>query len=100
LIKEKGEIVRSEELSKGKLIKEKGESQCKVTDESFNRVIDESYNCLIEEPSTIQRERSEQTNDSAIQHSRSELDSPNHRITASPNSTSPHRQIKKNSIFV
>jgi hypothetical protein len=64
--------------------KSKVESQCEVTDESYNRVIDESYNCLIEEPSTIQRERSEQTNDSAIQHSRSELNSPNHRITESP----------------
>ena len=76
-------------------------SQCKVTDESLkvaikrehsqvylampsesnfmkcealnNRVIDESYNCLIEEPSTIQRERSEQINDSTSKRERSEL---------------------------
>ena len=48
-------------------------SQCKVSAESFNRVIDESYNCLIEEPSTIQRERSEQINDSTSKHERSDL---------------------------
>ena len=50
---------------------EANKDQCKVSAESFNRVIDESYNCLIEEPSTIQ-------------HSRSEIDSPTHQITASP----------------
>ena len=48
-------------------------SQCKVSAESFNRVIDESYNCLIEEPSTIQRERSEQINDSTSKRERSDL---------------------------
>ncbi len=51
----------------------KVESQCKVSAESFNRVIDESYNCLIEEPSTIQRERSEQINDSTSKRERSDL---------------------------
>ena len=53
--------------------KSKVESQCKVTDESFNRVIDESYNCLIDEPLTIQRERSEQINDSTSKRERSDL---------------------------
>ncbi len=53
--------------------KSKVESQCKVTDESFNRVIDESYNCLIDEPLTIQRERSEQINDSTSKRERSNL---------------------------
>ncbi len=55
-------------------------SQCEVTDESFNRLIDKSYNCLIEEPSTIQRERSEQINDSAIQPEQSEIDPFDHEI--------------------
>ena len=55
-------------------------SQCEVTDESFNRLIDKSYNCLIEEPSTIQRERSEQINDSAIQPEQSEIDPFLHEI--------------------
>jgi 7,8-dihydropterin-6-yl-methyl-4-(beta-D-ribofuranosyl)aminobenzene 5'-phosphate synthase len=62
-------------------------SQCKVTDESFNRVIDESYNCLMEEPSTIQREHSELNSPNhriTASPERSENDSPNHRITASP----------------
>ena len=59
-------------------------SQCKVTDESFIRVIDESYNCLIDEPLTIQRERSEQINDSTSKRERSEFNSPTHQITASP----------------
>ena len=59
-------------------------SQCKVTDKSFNRLIDESYNCLINEPLTIQRERSEQINDSTSKRERSEFNSPNHQITASP----------------
>ena len=56
------------------------EGQCELTDESFNRLIDKSYNCLIEEPSTIQRERSEQINDSAIQRERSEIDPFDHEI--------------------
>ena len=65
--------------------KSKVESQCKVTDESFNRVIDESL--------TIQRERSEQINDSTSKRERSEFNSPHHQrtdeyevriITASP----------------
>ena len=59
-------------------------SQCEVTDESFNRLIDKSYNCLIEEPSTIQREHSEQINDSTSKRERSEFNSPTHQITASP----------------
>ena len=52
---------------------EANKDQCKVSAESFNRVIDESYNCLIEEPSTIQRERSEQINDSTSKRERSDL---------------------------
>ena len=56
------------------------EGQCELTDESFNRLIDKSYNCLIEEPSTIQRERSEQINDSAIQREQSEIDPFDHEI--------------------
>ena len=59
-------------------------SQCEVTDDSFNRLIDKSYNCLIEEPSTIQREHSEQINDSTSKRERSEFNSPTHQLTASP----------------
>ena len=59
-------------------------SQCEVTDESFNRLIDKSYNCLIEEPSTIQREHSEQINNSTSKRERSEFNSPHHQLTASP----------------